>query len=107
MEKKSEKKCCLNCRYLVQIPKNNRYGDIETLCAATGYFCGALDKETNTVRRTTPGGKELVCRFEKKHDVLSENQHFRIYIVRRKMQKKEKIKHGKGYFSACKSRHSI
>ncbi len=63
---KSEKKCCLNCRYLVQIPKNNRYGDIETLCAATGYFCGALDKETNTVRRTTPGGKELVCRFEKK-----------------------------------------
>lgn len=66
MEKKSEKKCCLNCRYLVQIPKNNRYGDIETICAATGYFCGALDKETNTVRRTTPGGKELVCRFEKK-----------------------------------------
>ena len=90
MEKKSEKKCCLNCRYLVQIPKNNRYRDIETLCAATGYFCGALDKETNTVRRTTPGGKELVCRFEKKNMIFCPKISIFVYILLEEKCKKRR-----------------
>lgn len=58
--------CCANCKHLVQTPKNNRYGDMENFCMVTGYFCIGIHKDVRNYRRFTPGGKELICRYEKK-----------------------------------------
>lgn len=58
--------CCANCQWLVQTPKNNRYGDIENFCICTGYFCAGIYKDRNKVRHYTPGGRELNCRYKRK-----------------------------------------
>ena len=59
-------KCCANCRYLVDFPKKNRYGDIGHLCTKTGYMTTGITKDADKVKRFTPGGRELICSFEPK-----------------------------------------
>lgn len=63
-----EVECCANCTHCVSIPKNNRYGDIEHFCLVTGYFLHGIKKDKNKVRRYTPGGGELKCRYERKNN---------------------------------------
>lgn len=58
--------CCENCKYLAAYPKNNKYGDVEYLCIATGYFTHGIKKNRNKIRRFTPGGRELECKYERK-----------------------------------------
>jgi len=58
--------CCANCKHCIGTPKNNSYGDIEYFCFVTGYFLHGVNKDRHTVRRFTPGGKELECRYERK-----------------------------------------
>lgn len=60
--------CCATCGFCISYPKNNRYGDVEYLCASTGYFVHGINKDRHTVRRFTPGGKELVCNYRKKEE---------------------------------------
>ena len=57
--------CCANCKHYVSTPKNNRYGDIERFCLVTGYFIIGAYKDRNKVKHYTPGGKELVCKYER------------------------------------------
>lgn len=57
--------CCANCRHCVVKPKNNRYGDMEYFCLITGYFLIGAYKDRNKVKRYTPGGRELECRYER------------------------------------------
>lgn len=57
--------CCINCKHCIATPKNNRYGDIEYFCIATGYFLHGVTKDRNKVKRYSPGGKELECQYEK------------------------------------------
>lgn len=61
----SEYEHCGNCKHLVSIPKNNRYGDMEHFCMVTGYFVHGIYKDRNSVKRYTPGGKELYCCYER------------------------------------------
>ena len=58
--------CCANCKHLISTPKNNRYGDMEHFCIATGYFTYGINKDRNKVKRFTPGGKELECKYERR-----------------------------------------
>lgn len=58
--------CCGTCKYLVDIPTNNRYGDVKYFCLVTGYFTTNIHKNRNKVKRFTPGGKELKCKYERK-----------------------------------------
>ena len=58
--------CCNNCRYCISTPKDNKYGDIEYFCLATGYFLHGINKDRNKIKRFSPGGKELECRYERK-----------------------------------------
>lgn len=60
--------CCANCRYCADRPKNNRYGDIEHFCMATGYLMVGVNKDIHKVRHFTPGGRELVCKYERKSE---------------------------------------
>ena len=57
--------CCANCKYCVSTPKNNRYGDVEHFCLATGYYLYGVNKDRNKVKRFAPGGKELECKYER------------------------------------------
>ena len=59
----NEKQCCRNCSNLVEFPRNNRYGDIDYLCRVTGYFASGIDRDVTKVKRYSPGGKELECRW--------------------------------------------
>ena len=61
-------KCCATCRHLVQTPKNNRYGDVENFCIATGYYCIAIYKDREKIGMYVPGGKKLECRYERKNN---------------------------------------
>ena len=54
---KPEAECCTNCKNCVAYPKNNRYGD--------GYYIAGVHKDRNKVRRFTPGGRKLECRYER------------------------------------------
>lgn len=36
--------CCANCKWLEQIPRNNRYGDTDNLCIYLGYYCTGIYK---------------------------------------------------------------
>lgn len=56
--------CCANCEYLINYPRNNRYGDVDHFCAVTGYFTHGIYKDRNKVKRFTPGGKELKCEYK-------------------------------------------
>lgn len=57
--------CCANCKHCISTPKNNRYGDVEHFCIVTGYYIHGANKDRNTVKRFSPGGKELVCKYER------------------------------------------
>lgn len=60
------KECCANCKYLLTYPKNNKYGDVESLCVATGYFVSNIYVDRNTIIMKTPGGRKLKCKYESK-----------------------------------------
>lgn len=62
--KEIKKRCCLNCKNLVQFPRGNSYGDIDYLCIKTGYFVVNVGADVKKIKRYTPGGKELVCCYE-------------------------------------------
>lgn len=57
--------CCANCKYLVSTPKNNSYGDVDNFCLVTGYYLHGINKDRNKVKRFTPSGKELKCKYER------------------------------------------
>lgn len=58
--------CCANCKHCLDIPKNNTYGDIEHLCLVNSYYVHSVNKDKNKLKRFSPGGKELECRYERK-----------------------------------------
>ena len=58
--------CCANCKHLISTPKNNRYGDMEHFCMVTGYLTHQINKDRNKIKRFTPGGKELECKYERR-----------------------------------------
>ena len=60
-------KCCANCRWYSRKDKNNKYGDVEHFCIATGYFMlsSEIYKNIENVKMYAPGGRELVCKYEK------------------------------------------
>lgn len=62
---KPEAECCANCKNCVAYPKNNRYGDVDYMCLISGYYIAGAHKDRNKVRRLTPGGRKLECRYEK------------------------------------------
>lgn len=55
--------CCNNCKYCIDEPTNNRYGDVKHFCLSTGYFLHGVDKDRRKVERYTPGGKKLECTY--------------------------------------------
>ena len=57
-------KTCRNCANLMNIPKNNKYGDVEHFCLATGYLTSGIDTDITKVKRYSPGGKELKCEWK-------------------------------------------
>lgn len=59
-------KSCNNCTNLVLFPKNNRYGDVDYFCIETGYYVTGKDKDVTKVKRYSPGGKELKCKWRQK-----------------------------------------
>jgi hypothetical protein len=61
-----EIECCANCKNCLQYPRNNRYEDIDYLCLIHGYYISGIYKDRNKVKRFSPGGRELKCKFEKK-----------------------------------------
>jgi hypothetical protein len=61
--------CCANCKYCLEFPRNNSYGDIDYLCVVTGYFtcCSSwIHKDRNKVKWYSPGGRKLKCKYERK-----------------------------------------
>ena len=58
--------CCANCKHCVAYPKNNRYGDVDYMCLIGGYYIAGIHKDRNKIRRLTPGGRKLECRYERK-----------------------------------------
>lgn len=63
-EQKKFVKCCRNCRNLISIPKDNRFNDVDHYCMVSTYFTHGIDKDITKIKRYTPGGKELECRWE-------------------------------------------
>lgn len=57
--------CCANCRYRLDYPRNNKYGDVDYLCVISGYFMIDIYNDNRKIKRYSPGGKELKCRYEK------------------------------------------
>lgn len=66
-----QKKCCRNCKHLIDIPRNNSYKDVDHFCMLNGYYTTGIDKDINKVRRYSPGGKELRCEYKEKHGAAS------------------------------------
>ena len=62
------KECCVNCKHLVEYPRNNRYKDVDYLCLCTGYFVSGIHKDKNRVKRYSPGGKKLDCNYQPKKE---------------------------------------
>lgn len=62
---KPEAECCANCKNCVAYPKNNRYETVDYMCLVSGYYIAGVHKDRNKVRRLTPGGRKLECRYEK------------------------------------------
>lgn len=73
MEKK-EVECCQNCRYCIELPRGNRYEDVDYMCGIDGYYLASITADRNKVRRYTVGGKELECRYERKKQDEFEKQ---------------------------------
>lgn len=65
-EVKQEVECCLNCKYCVSFPRNNRYGDIDYFCMVTEFFLHGVKKDRNKFERFTPGGRKLECKYERR-----------------------------------------
>jgi len=66
----TEIRCCRNCENLLEIPKNNRYNDVDHFCIVAGYFTHGIGKDISKIKRYFPGGKELSCKWvpkERKH----------------------------------------
>ena len=61
-------KTCNNCKNLIPCPRNNKYGDVDYLCIISGYFVVGRDKNIEKVKRYSPGGKELSCKWEGKSE---------------------------------------
>lgn len=61
-------KCCDNCANLIPYPRNNKYSDVDYLCIKTGYFVSGRDKDITKVKRYSPGGKELECKWKSKDE---------------------------------------
>ncbi len=61
-------KCCRNCAHLIDYPRNNRYGDVEHLCIVTGYLTTGIDRDISKIKRYSPGGRELQCKWKGKSD---------------------------------------
>ena len=66
MKSSEQVECCANYKYLIDYPKGNKYRDVEHFCVITGYFTHAIHKEGRKIKRFTPGGRELECRYERK-----------------------------------------
>lgn len=66
---KNDVDCCANCVYLLDFPKNNRYGDVDHLCIKTGYFCMGIYKDIHKYKHFSPGGKELICDYKRKSEL--------------------------------------
>lgn len=63
---KDQTECCATCKYCLAYPRENRYGDVDYLCAVTGYFMHSIHKDIHTIRQFSPGGRELECRYQRK-----------------------------------------
>lgn len=57
--------CCKNCIYCIPYPKNNKYNDIDYLCAINGYYIISINKDIHKIKRFSPGGKELKCQYKR------------------------------------------
>ena len=64
--KECDVECCENCKHMVEFPKNNSYNDIDYFCLVNGYFLHGIKKDRTTIKRYSPGGKALECRYERK-----------------------------------------
>lgn len=65
------RKCCRSCANLVPCPRNNRYGDVDYLCKATGYFVPGVDRDISKIRRYSLGRKELKCEYKEKQEIAN------------------------------------
>ncbi len=61
--------CCANCKHCLEYPRGNRYGDIDYMCAINGYYLRSINKDISKIKRLTPGGRELECRYERKKTI--------------------------------------
>lgn len=93
-----KKRCCLNCKHLVQFPRGNSYGDIDYLCIKTGYFVVNVGADVKKIKRYTPGGKELVCCHESSRQKDKEDKSMLSLVVNgykfeplRKLKKEESM----------------
>ena len=59
-------KCCLNCGNMIEVPRNNRFGDVDRLCLRTTYLITGANRDVTKVKRYTPCGKELDCVWKEK-----------------------------------------
>lgn len=58
--------CCMNCKYCIGIPRNNKYQDMDYLCFISSYYVNSIDKKRSEIKRFTPGGRELKCKYKQK-----------------------------------------
>lgn len=61
-----ENDCCNNCTHCIQIPRNNKYGDTDYLCTVSSYFISDIYKDVHNIKRYSPGGRILDCRYKRK-----------------------------------------
>ncbi|MCF0124681.1 MAG: hypothetical protein HUJ68_02805 [Clostridia bacterium] len=57
--------CCANCKNSIIYIKENRYHDAEVFCMVTGYFTTGKYKDRRQYNSYSPGGKKLICKYEK------------------------------------------
>ena len=57
--KEIKKRCCLNCKNLVQFPRGNSYGDIDYLCFKTGYFIVNVGADVKKRTRLLPRKQQI------------------------------------------------
>ena len=60
--------CCINCKNCLDYPRGNKYEDVDHLCIVNGYFVMGVHKDRTKVKRYSPGGRELQCKYERKTD---------------------------------------
>lgn len=65
-------RCCANCKFLIDYPKNNAYGDVEHLCVKLGLYIFGIHKDLDKAQffmgdGKTPDRKAAnKCTFERK-----------------------------------------